>query len=41
VIVAGASADREELIQVEISQDVIDAVRRRMAVFDHRRKELY
>jgi Predicted amidohydrolase len=36
VIVAAASADREELIQAEISQDVIDAVRQRMAVFEHR-----
>src|SRR5256885_3147683 len=41
VIVAAASADREELIQAEISQDVIDAVRARMAVFDHRRQDLY
>ena len=38
VIVAAASADREELIQAEISQDVIDAVRKRMAVFEHRRQ---
>ena len=41
VIVAAASADREELIQAEISQDVIDAVRKRMAVFEHRRTDLY
>ena len=41
VIVAAASADREELIQAEVSQEVIDAVRQRMAVFDHRRKDLY
>jgi len=41
VIVAAASADREELIQAEISQDVIDAVRQRMAVFEHRRTDLY
>lgn len=41
VIVAAASADREELIQGDISQEVIEAVRRRMAVFDHRRKDLY
>ena len=41
VIVAAASADREELIQAEISAGVIDSVRKRMAVFDHRRKDLY
>jgi predicted amidohydrolase len=41
VILAAASADREELIQAEISKDVIDSVRRRMAVFDHRRPDLY
>jgi omega-amidase len=41
VILAAASADRQELIQAEISQDVIDSVRSRMAVFDHRRPDLY
>jgi omega-amidase len=41
VILAAASADREELIQAEISKDVIDSVRSRMAVFDHRRPDLY
>jgi predicted amidohydrolase len=41
VIVAAASADREELIQAEISKDVIDSVRKRMAIFDHRRTDLY
>jgi len=41
VIVAAASADREELVEADISQEVIDAVRRRMAVFEHRRKDLY
>jgi omega-amidase len=40
-IVAAASIDREELIQAEISEDVIKSVRSRMAVFDHRRPELY
>jgi omega-amidase len=40
-IVAAASVDREELIQAEISADVIDSVRNRMAVFAHRRKDLY
>jgi predicted amidohydrolase len=40
-IVAAASADREELIQAEISEEAIKSVRDRMAVFAHRRKELY
>jgi omega-amidase len=41
VVVAAASADREELIQAEVSEEVIESVRNRMAVFDHRRKDLY
>jgi predicted amidohydrolase len=40
-ILAAASVDREELIQAEISEDVIKSVRSRMAVFGHRRPELY
>jgi predicted amidohydrolase len=41
VVVAAASADREELIAAEISKEVIDAVRARMPVFAHRRPVLY
>lgn len=41
VIVAAASADREELIQGEISREVIDSVRSKMSIFAHRRKDLY
>ncbi len=41
VVLAAASADREELIQAEISEKVIASVRDRMAVFDHRREDLY
>ena len=41
VMVAAASADREELLQAEISEEVIKSVRARMAVFDHRRQDLY
>jgi omega-amidase len=41
VIVASASADREELIQGELSEEVINSVRNRMAVFAHRRQDLY
>jgi len=40
-IVAAASVDREELIHAEISGDVIDSVRNRMAMFAHRRADLY
>jgi omega-amidase len=40
-IIAAASTDREELLQTEISSDVIDSVRDRIKVFAHRRKDLY
>ncbi len=38
---ASASPDREELIEAEISADVIAQVRNLVRVFDHRRPELY
>jgi omega-amidase len=41
VAIAAASADREELIVGEISEEVIKSVRDRMEIFDHRRPELY
>jgi omega-amidase len=41
VLVAAASADREELISAELSQEVIASVRNRMPVFEHRRADLY
>ena len=41
VIVAAASADREELLHAEISRETIDSVRDRMRAFDHRRPDLY
>ncbi len=41
VIVASASPDREELIQAELSDEVIKAVRGRMEVFADRRPDLY
>jgi len=41
VVIASASADREELIQGELSEEVINSVRNRMAVFAHRRQDLY
>jgi omega-amidase len=40
-IVAAASVDREELIEAQISEEVISSVRNRMAVFSHRRPDLY
>ena len=41
VILASASADREELVQAEISDAAINSVRNKMAVFAQRRPELY
>jgi predicted amidohydrolase len=41
VTVAGASADREELIVAEVSEEDVKSVRGRMGVFEHRRPELY
>lgn len=41
VVMAAASADREELIMAEIEPEIVKAVRERMAVFAHRRPELY
>jgi len=40
-ILAAAPPDREELIQAEISEEVIADVRSRVTVFAHRRPELY
>ena len=41
VVVAAASADREELIVADLSLEVLHAVRERMPVFAQRRPELY
>ncbi|HEV2840476.1 MAG TPA: nitrilase-related carbon-nitrogen hydrolase [Chthoniobacterales bacterium] len=41
VTVASASTDREELIQAELSEEVITSVRNKMAVFEQRRPDLY
>lgn len=40
-ILASAPADREELIQAEISRDIINDVRKKVPAFAHRRDELY
>jgi len=41
VIIAAASTDREELIQAEISEEAVNSVRGRMAVFAQRRQDIY
>jgi omega-amidase len=40
-ILAAGSSDREELLQAEISTDIIADVRRRVPAFQHRRGDLY
>jgi len=40
-VLASASPDREELIEAEISKQVIEEVRSRVTAFAHRRGELY
>jgi omega-amidase len=41
VILAAASIDREEIIYGDISKEIVDLVRNRMRVFEHRRQDLY
>ena len=41
VLLASASADREEIICATLSPEVVEQVRSRMPVFAHRREELY
>jgi len=41
VVIAAASADREELIQADLSQELILSVRSRVESFAHRREDLY
>lgn len=41
VVLASASADREEILYAEISREVVDLVRETMRVFEHRRADLY
>ncbi|MGH7935425.1 MAG: nitrilase-related carbon-nitrogen hydrolase, partial [Chthoniobacterales bacterium] len=40
-VLACASSGREELIMAELSQEALETVRERMAVFAHRRSDLY
>jgi len=41
VVIAAGSTDWEELIQAEISEEVVNSVRGRMAVFAQRRPDIY
>ena len=41
VVIAAASPDREELIHADLSQELVQSVRRRMQSLGHRRQDLY
>jgi len=41
VVIAAASADREELIHADVSQELVASVRNRVESFAHRREDLY
>src|SRR5438445_898367 len=41
VVIAAASADREELIQADLSKDLVLSVRSRVDSLAHRREDLY
>src|SRR5438132_12720232 len=41
VVIAAASADREELIQANLSQELVDSIRQRVQSLGHRREDLY
>jgi omega-amidase len=41
VVIASASADREELIQADLSEDLVRSVRSRVESLAHRRQDLY
>jgi predicted amidohydrolase len=41
VVIAAASPDREELIHADVSEELVQSVRRRMQSLGHRRHELY
>jgi omega-amidase len=41
VVIAAASADREELIQADVSKKLVDSVRKRVQSLGHRRLDLY
>jgi predicted amidohydrolase len=41
VVIAAASADREELIHADLSQGLVSSVRQRVQSLGHRRRDLY
>jgi predicted amidohydrolase len=41
IVIAAASADREELIQADLSEDLVRSVRSRVESLAHRREDLY
>src|SRR5438477_615038 len=41
VVIAAASADREELIQADLSEELVRSVRQRVESLAHRREDLY
>jgi predicted amidohydrolase len=41
VVIAAASADREELIYADVSKELVRSVRSRVESFAHRRRDLY
>ena len=41
IVIAAASADREELIHADLSEELVLSVRRRVESFAHRRQDLY
>jgi predicted amidohydrolase len=41
VVIAAASADREQLIHADLSEELVLSVRKRVESFAHRRQDLY
>ena len=41
VVIAAASADREELIHADVSRELVDSIRQRVESLGHRRPDLY
>jgi predicted amidohydrolase len=41
VVIAAVSADREEVIHVDVSEELVLSVRSRVESFAHRRQDLY
>jgi predicted amidohydrolase len=41
VVIAAASADREEVVHADLSQEIVNSVRQRVQSLGHRRQDLY